>query len=274
MREPEKHPLFELPEDRQTKLWRFMDFTKFVALLESRTLFFCRADRLGDPFEGSISARALEARKAEAQRMGRAFQDRDSAIVMLEGFGERLWDSLEADSYMLRWSAEWMFVSCWHMNDVESAAMWNLYVPSGQGVAIQTTYERLRDQLPDDVYIGKVKYINYQRDRVDLQNGFSPFMHKRESFSHELELRAIHTKTPTHRRLNPLTGAEEQAASHHIHNREGGKPFAVDLNALIERIYVSPIAQPWYTELVKAVCSRYQVSTDIRQSDLDAQPIF
>ena len=274
MREPEKHPLFECPEDRQTKLWRFMDFTKFVALLHSGSLFFCRADRLGDPFEGSISARALEVRKGEAQRIGRAFQGRDSAVVMLAGFGDRLWDSLDADSYSLRWNAEWMFVSCWHMNEVESAAMWHLYAPSGQGVAIQTTYQRLRDQLPDDVYIGKVKYINYQSGHVDLSNGFSPFMHKRESFGHERELRAIHSKPPSHKRINPATGEEEQMAAHDVHNTEGGKGFSIDLNALIERIHVSPIAQSWYTELVRAVCDRYQLTAEIRQSDLDAKPIF
>lgn len=274
MREPEKHPLFELPDDRRAKLWRFMDFTKFVALLDSKGLFFSRADRLGDPFEGSISARALEIRKSEAQKIGRALQGIDSAVVSLAGFGDRLWDSLEADSYRFRWHAEWMFVSCWHMNEVESAAMWHLYAPSGQGVAVQSTYQRLREQLPDDVYIGKVKYIDYQRDHVDLTNSFSPFLHKRASFSHERELRAIHSKTPSHKRLNPTTGEQEKIAAHDIHNSDAGKSFSVDLNALIERIHISPIAQPWYVALVRAVAERYGLRTDIRQSDLDAQPIF
>ena len=35
-----------------TVLWRYMDFTKFVSLLEKSALFFPRADKLGDPFEG------------------------------------------------------------------------------------------------------------------------------------------------------------------------------------------------------------------------------
>lgn len=32
-----------------------MDFTKFVSLLAKRALYFARADKLGDPFEGSFS---------------------------------------------------------------------------------------------------------------------------------------------------------------------------------------------------------------------------
>ena len=36
-------------------LWRFMSFTKFVSLLARNALFFARADKLGDPFEGSLT---------------------------------------------------------------------------------------------------------------------------------------------------------------------------------------------------------------------------
>ena len=36
-------------------LWRYMSFTKFVSLLTKKSLFFARADKLGDPFEGSLS---------------------------------------------------------------------------------------------------------------------------------------------------------------------------------------------------------------------------
>ena len=36
-------------------LWRYMSYTKFVSLLTKNALFFSRADKLGDPFEGSLS---------------------------------------------------------------------------------------------------------------------------------------------------------------------------------------------------------------------------
>ena len=34
-------------------LWRYIDFTKLVSFLEDQTIFFARADKLGDPFEGA-----------------------------------------------------------------------------------------------------------------------------------------------------------------------------------------------------------------------------
>ena len=45
---------FHNPSPADAILWRYMDFTKFVSLLETRTLFLARADKLGDPFEGSV----------------------------------------------------------------------------------------------------------------------------------------------------------------------------------------------------------------------------
>ena len=49
------HPCFTVPDDPNASVWRYLDFTKFVDMLERRQLFFARADKLGDPFEGSTS---------------------------------------------------------------------------------------------------------------------------------------------------------------------------------------------------------------------------
>jgi len=274
MSHPEEHPLFDIPEDKDIKIWRFMDFTKYVSLLESKRLFFSRADRLGDPFEGSISKRSMAARKYIAEKFGREVQGVNSALVELAGFEGKLWDSVEADTYHLRWNAEWMFISCWHMNPVESSAMWQLYAPSGHGVALQTTYRKLRESLPNDVYIGKVQYICYEKDLVDLKNAFSPFICKRESFSHEAELRAIHHDSPKYTKRDENTGEEVRAAAHHVRNSEGGKSFAVDLDHLVENLYVSPVAESWYAELVTSVTQRYSCTFPVNQSSLDATPIF
>ncbi|MCU4716445.1 hypothetical protein OCE25_29900 [Bacillus cereus] len=44
-------------------------------------------------------------------------------------------------------------------NEGESAAMWDLYVKSGEGIAVQTTFGRIKQSLDcreEDIYIGKV----------------------------------------------------------------------------------------------------------------------
>jgi hypothetical protein len=43
-----EHRVFQKPEDENAKIWRYMDFTKFVSLLDTKSLYFTRVDRLGD----------------------------------------------------------------------------------------------------------------------------------------------------------------------------------------------------------------------------------
>ena len=45
------HSVFEPPPDN-TKIWRFMNFQKFVSMITDSSLSFSRLDKLGDPFEG------------------------------------------------------------------------------------------------------------------------------------------------------------------------------------------------------------------------------
>ena len=52
-------------EDENTTIWRYMDFTKFVSLLDKKKLFLCRADKLEDSFEGSLPLDNVESLKSE-----------------------------------------------------------------------------------------------------------------------------------------------------------------------------------------------------------------
>ena len=84
------------------------------------------------------------------------------------------------------------YVSCWHMNAGESEAMWRLYCGSSSGVALQTTYERLAASVDDDnVYIGLVRYADYDNDTIPSRTVFDPVMHKRAAFAHEREVRVL-----------------------------------------------------------------------------------
>ena len=37
-----------------TKIWQYMDLSEFIHLLYSKSLFFCKTKKFGDPFEGSL----------------------------------------------------------------------------------------------------------------------------------------------------------------------------------------------------------------------------
>jgi hypothetical protein len=45
-----------------TVLWRYMDFARLVAVLDSGTLHFARADQFSDPFEGASGSKELQRR--------------------------------------------------------------------------------------------------------------------------------------------------------------------------------------------------------------------
>jgi hypothetical protein len=49
------HPAFVQPSDFSAKIWRYVDFAKFVSFLDSSNLYLARLDQMPDPFEGSLS---------------------------------------------------------------------------------------------------------------------------------------------------------------------------------------------------------------------------
>jgi len=69
-----EHPCIEKPTDENAKIWRYLDFAKFMSLLHRQALFFCRADKLSDPFEGSFSKANLELRRGNYERMPKSAQ--------------------------------------------------------------------------------------------------------------------------------------------------------------------------------------------------------
>jgi hypothetical protein len=48
------HEAFTPRTNRNAKIWRYLDLAKFLSIVSKRNIYFARADRLGNPFEGSI----------------------------------------------------------------------------------------------------------------------------------------------------------------------------------------------------------------------------
>jgi hypothetical protein len=221
-----------------------MDFTQFVSILEENALLFTRADLFEDKFEGTASQPLYD----YLERMGDPEQ--------------HLWH--------LRITKGWSFINCWHMNVCESAAMWKLYSSAKESICLQTTYAKLRDAMPEDVYIGVVEYISYELDKIPAENVFWPLMRKRKSFEHERELRAVWSEMANVSSAGPAvaSGYEYKPSPHEA----VWKP--VDLSNLVETVFVSPTAKPWFSELVKKVLRTYDLTLPTKQSDLSSDPLF
>lgn len=239
-------------------LWRYMDFAKFVSLLENKAIYFARADTLGDPFEGA--AGTAERQPEWDSFYVKFFRD---AIATVPGRKEapseeelnqqsaRLLTDLKkiGETDRLR-----TFVSCWHANSGESEALWRLYCPlPSPGVAIQTTVGRLEESLGDDpnIRIGKVQYI-------DFKQGFAGFhdriFWKRKSLSHETEVRAI------------IQSHKEQS--------DKGRLVSAKLEILIRQVVPSPFAPAWFHDLINKILERYGTNALVRKSELLSQPFY
>ena len=241
-----------------TKLWRYMDLAKFLDLLESRTLFFARADKLGDPFEG---ASGISERKGEWDRF---YLDHFRTVVRhppeghtalsdeeVEEHAQRLLRSISA---MAENDRRTNFVSCWHANTGESEAVWRLYCPPGvPGVAIETTSDRLFGSFTSTcrVKLGQVQYVDFRRSFAGVHDRI---FCKRKSLSHEAEVRAVTTA--------------------HLNDERIGLLVAVDVEALSVSVIPSPFAPPWFEELVRSLVRRYALELPVRRSELLAQPFF
>jgi hypothetical protein len=242
-----EHPDFKSPQNEDAKIWRYMDFSKLVCLIDKSALFFARADKLGDPFEGSFS-------KANIKLSPIVYKDKIPQ--------EEIIKFRKIYIYRLR---QFLVINSWYLNEYESAAMWNRYLKSNEGIAIQTSFKNLKNSLIDNrynIYIGKVRYIDYEKDWLPEGNVFYPFLHKRKSFEYEQELRAIIAE------LGKSTDMKNKTPF------DDGIYVNVDLNMLIQNVYVAPTCPPWLTELIKSISNKYGLDKPVIQSELDKKPIY
>jgi hypothetical protein len=240
------HPCFTSPENIDVKVWRYMDFTKYVELLESCCLFFVRSDHLDDPYEGATSHVNVRLRPQVSSELGIPS------------------DKLEQMAQLTKWVRQWTYLNCWHMNEYESAAMWKLYAKTNEAVAIQSTFRYLEQSLPSHVYLGIVHYIDYDTEWMPEGNTFWPFVHKRKSFEHEREVRAVIQDLPQN----------EQKIEVGKENKQIGQKVQVELDEMIHRVYVSPTSPQWFADLVDAITKRYGHTFEVTQSDLAQEPVY
>ena len=241
-----------------TKLWRYQDFSKFVSLLDSGKLFFTRADSFDDPFE---CARGFNFQKdAVYSEIEKYLRLSVKTKLMDAGNNHPSDDEIERelkkemDELVKRQEEKRKeyFVSCWHENERESEGMWKLYTSAlSQGVAIQTTVERLCCSLENDCFeIGKVNYVTFDKPLTETQ---VPVWYKRDVFAHEREVRVV---------------IKDSAYTCN------GMPVETNLDTLIEKIYVSPTAPEWLAGLVKRVALQYGLDKPVEYSRLNDKPCY
>lgn len=221
-------------------------------MLLTNSLFFTRISRLEDPVEGKLTHYDIEIEQKGMEYLKSRWGENWTEIT-----GDATPERRKFQEKLRKES----IINCWHMNDYESALMWKSYSGYNYGIAIQSTVERLDDSFKIDypVDIRTVKYLDYVRQGIGKnQIKDEQLFTKRTSFKHEQEIRAVIRPNFTYSNGKSLK----------ISSRESGKQISVDLNSLIEKIYISSVAKPWFVRLVKSITKIYLPDKKVEQSPL------
>ena len=225
------NPNIKLPNDPNTVVWKYLDLSKFLDLLLSQKLFMSRSDKFEDQYEGTFSEPTFE----EIKKLSIDNPD-------------------FLNHYKIR--REKVAISSWHINEYESFAMWQIFTQNSEGLAIQSTIGRLqRSLLPEtdfDQYIGEVNYIDYKKELIPFDDSFFPFLFKRKSFQYEGEVRVITDIGVSDIQINE------------------GLKISVNINELIEKIYIHPKSENWYKNLVIQLVKQLGFKFTIEKSDLES----
>jgi len=165
-------PNLVVPPD-DTPLWRYLDFARFVALLDSASLWFARAETFSDQYELAVPTVDMPTAREGAASILADSRTREGVVRYLAATADRPAGELAAlpDSeiagLLLRFAGRALYVSCWQEDLDESAGMWDSFVQGDDGVAVVTTLGALRDVLDAgsgkrDVFLGRVAYLDYR----------------------------------------------------------------------------------------------------------------
>ena len=206
----EDSPYFKTPCHTKT-LWRYMHIDKFLAMLNSKTLYFPNVYSYNDKFEGTLSNKSLD----EIRKIS-LLDEKNTLIKHDDAFYERIKllkntkkielskdissepEKMESgrifEQLLKNFTSHLMYCSSWFLSEKESHSMWAEYGDkSPTSIAIQTTVgdliESLKcadniykslvynidDSLESDKYnihIGKVEYKDYLTEDIEGYEDF------------------------------------------------------------------------------------------------------
>lgn len=230
-------------------LWRYMDYSKYVQLLEQRALYFRAVTKFEDPFEGQYAwGESGNAKFIEVQRKLHLSHGAGMPFDLFMAMNMKTLNDMASHSY----------ASCWHLSGHESEAMWRLYCKTPvEGVLIKTSEELLKKCLTKATE-GKITYgpIKYVRNYWIKHYNPEPevFFRKRLSFEHEKEYRAILQN-------DPYGSGPPQS----------GRLVPIDLNELIVEVRSSPMAESNFKSRIAEISQRSGISSPLNDSEIEVQ---
>jgi hypothetical protein len=257
----------------EVKVWRYYDLVKFFALIKGE-IYFARADKFKDKYEGAIPKKNFQG-FVEWSAYGNDEKEKE----LVKKVYKKKFDEKKRKAA----------ISCWHINENESAAMWEIYSKAGQGIAVRTTIDKLNSiRKPDDYELEKfeVNYIDFDNEYKDEYNyqELLPFKNKRSEFQHEREYRmliyqnnfdSMPFKDITIDFWNPLKAhkiVEKGFVSKVNDMPEKGISIKIDSASLIDEIVASPYMESYEIGIIQNLLDLFNKENNtnlkIRRSNL------
>ena len=253
-----------------TVVWRYMDIEKFEDLVNRSAIHFTNIKDLGDPFEGSLP-NALQ----ESRISGSSSNVRHSYYLLKKS--GRIDKSISYEVFSETMSVPSQFryihyVNCWHMGRYENYAIWKVYSKECKGIAIKTTIGRIIKSLEKtnlDVNIGKIKYLDYDKDldakeKIALNSNMKLFTFRKINvFKYEKEIRLLV-------KYLPEFGIKVEK------NKEGEKGIFVkcEIQKLINEVYINPFDKGELYDRVVNLCIRNNLQCIVRKSIMSREQIL
>lgn len=265
-----ENPKIDTPADWGHTIWRYLSTSQLIAILENDSLWFTRTDEYEDPWEGELPG--------EPESYLDSYTSGDGVPVQsMTYIGSQ--DTFRLNRPYDRFTTfkKSFFHNSWNYKEYESKAMWDGKSMDGEGVAIRTTAENLKEAFSDfeyeAVFIGMVDYGNYDEDvvAVDESAWLNVHLHKPAEFKEEQELRASLS-------LIPVEG--EDTFFHNSQFEDGetvqldwdsqpkGVNVPIDVNALIEEVYLSPYSASWQKDAISKLLETHGVDATVSESTI------
>lgn len=226
-----------IPEPN-TIIWRYYSLESFLSLITSNSLFFAPSSSFEDPFEGDYGEHAKE------------------EIRLKYGDGQYL-----RDFNTYRFLRNYTYISCWHESEHESDSMWKLY---GNSIAIKSIFINIRKLLSwsqtEIKQASRVNYIDYSVEHINVDFHYMPYFFKRNSFSHEKEIRFL---IQEHR----YDWNDYPEPSH-------GKTVPLNFNSDIEEIVLSPTMHDFVCTAIETMIKQLDLTPPVRRSQLLNKPVW
>ncbi|ULC59286.1 hypothetical protein MBM09_15430 [Flaviramulus sp. BrNp1-15] len=243
-----------LPEDPNIPVWRYMSFSKFMDLISTNSIFFNRADKFDDLYEGFLNPNLKKKINSELFNEFENSKEMKTNLISL-------FNSIK----------KFTLINCWNMGYTDSLGMWKSYCSTEEGIAIKSSIERIQNGIigdeKDSFHIRPIKYLDVENSINYSTNIINFFTYKRPQFSFENELRIIIPYTHS----NDIDKSKLDENDEELIPFEFGKKVKIDFKTLVEEIYISPNATEWFVELVKRIV-RLSYNIPIKKSEINKKP--